>query len=264
MSATTSIRFPDGVPSTHTGKDHRPGLGRLTTVELRKMLDTRAGFWLPIAVTVMTLAVAFVASANHGGRGATLTHVLNATTKPAVYLLPVMGVLLICGEWSQRTTLTTFTLVPSRWRVIAAKLGASVIVSTVALAVCLLLTAVFATAFGHAPGGTGSLPWQVTAQTWLLLASSMIMGLAFGAAILASAPAIVAYLLLPAVWEAIVGGIHRLAGIARWLDASQTLAPLTQQAMSGTQWAHALATFTVWIGTPIVIGATRIGRGDID
>ena len=152
MSATTTLHRAGTAPSIGSGKDHRPGLGRLTAVELRKMVNTRSGFWLPIGVALLTVAVALIASANHGGRDATFTHVLHATAQPAAFLLPVMGMLLICGEWSQRTTLTTFTLVPSRWRVIGAKLGASMIVSTIALVVCLLLTVVSAAALGHAPG----------------------------------------------------------------------------------------------------------------
>ena len=35
----------------------RPGLARLTAVELRKMTDTRAGFWLQLAVVLLTVAV---------------------------------------------------------------------------------------------------------------------------------------------------------------------------------------------------------------
>ncbi|MFZ1992857.1 MAG: hypothetical protein WAU75_02015 [Solirubrobacteraceae bacterium] len=264
MSATTSIGFTGGTPSARLGRDRRPGLGRLTAVELRKMVNTRSGFWVPIGVALATLAVSLIASTNHGGRAATLTHVLHVAAFPSAFLLPVMGVLLICGEWSQRTALTTFTLVPSRWRVIGAKLGASAVVATIALAACLLSTVICVNLFGHAPGGAGSLPWTVIAQGWLYLGSGMAMGLAFGAAILLSAPAIVAYLLLPTVWDATVGGIGGLSGIARWLDSTQTLSPLTQQPMNGTQWAHALTTFAVWIGLPIVIGWARIGRGDID
>ena len=30
--------------------DRRPSMARLTKVELRKMFDTRSGFWLPICV----------------------------------------------------------------------------------------------------------------------------------------------------------------------------------------------------------------------
>ena len=36
-------------------------------------------------------------------------------------LLPVLGILLVTSEWSQRTAMVTFTLEPSRSRVIAAK-----------------------------------------------------------------------------------------------------------------------------------------------
>lgn len=264
MTATRSSLRSAEAPVPRVDTDRRPGLGRLIAVEMRKMLDTRSGFWVPIGVCVITLAVALIASANHGGRGATLSHVLHATALPSASLLPVLGVLLMCGEWSQRTALTTFTLVPNRRRVIGAKLGASAIVSTIAFAVCLLSTIACASLFGHHPGGTGSLPLTVIAQAWLYLCSGMAMGLAFGAAILLSAPAIVAYLLLPAVWDAVVGGISGLGGVARWLDSTQTLGPLAQQPLSGQQWAHAGATFVVWIGIPILIGWVRIGHGDID
>jgi ABC-2 type transport system permease protein len=241
-----------------------PSPARLVAVELRKMTNTRSGFWLPVGVALLTLAVAIIASANHHGHAATFTHVLHATVQPAGFLLPLIGVLLICSEWSQRTTLTTFTLVPSRPRVIGAKLGASVCVATIAWAVCLALTVVCAAALGHHPGGAGTLTWQVIAQSWLFLASGMVMGLAFGAAVLVSAPAIVAYLLLPTVWGAVASNINALSGVATWLDPGSSLTPFTQHAMSATEWAHALATFGVWIGIPIVIGALRIGRGDID
>lgn len=262
MSATAITM--DRRPVRRSTKDVRPGFGRLTAVELRKMVNTRSGFWVPIAVALLTLLVAIIGSTNHGGTSATFIHIFNISSRPAAFLLPVMGVLLVCGEWSQRTTLTTFTLVPSRWRVIAAKFGASVIVSTIALIVCLLLTVVFASALGHAPGGTGSLPWQVILQGWLELAAGMAVGLAFGAAVLVSAPAIVAYLLLPVVWNGIIGGIHGLDGVARWLDSGNTLNPLTLHALNGTEWAHVAATLAVWIGIPILIGWFRIGRGDID
>jgi ABC-type transport system involved in multi-copper enzyme maturation permease subunit len=228
------------------------------------MVDTRSGFWVPIAVALLTVLVAIIASTNHGGNDGTFSHVLHVASIPGAYLLPVMGVLLVCGEWSQRTTLTTFTLVPSRWRVLGAKLAASIIVSTIALAVGLLCAVVFASALGHAPGGTGSLSLTVVLQAWLFLASGMVMGLAFGAAILVSAPAIVGYLLLPVVWDGLVNNISGLQNIARWLDSSSTLGPLTEQNLSGTQWAHVAATYAVWIGIPILIGWARIGRGDID
>ena len=41
----------------------RPGLGRLTLVELRKMSDTRAGFWLLATTALLTVAAAVIAGA---------------------------------------------------------------------------------------------------------------------------------------------------------------------------------------------------------
>ena len=175
-----------------------------------------------------------------------------------------MGVLLICGEWSQRTTLTTFTLVPrplardrrqargERDRVDDRARRLPVVHVRLRQPV------------RPRPGWRRQPPLDGDRAGLAVPRLGHGHGLAFGAAILLSAPAIVAYLLLPTIWDAVVGGISGLSGIARWLDSAQTLSPLTQQPMSGTQWAHALTTFAVWIGIPIVIGWARIGRGDID
>jgi hypothetical protein len=77
------------------------------------------------------------------------------------------------------------------------------------------------------------MPIAVIAQGWIYLGAGMLMGLAFGAAFLTSAPAIVAFLLLPTIWNAIVGRVNSLAGVARWLDSAHTLAPLTTQTLNG-------------------------------
>ena len=101
--------------------ERRPGFGRLTRVELRKMLDTRSGLWSVAAVAAVTLITVIITALVKGGHDATLARLFNNSVEPAAILLPVLGVLLVCGEWSQRTTLTTFTLVPDRGRVLSAK-----------------------------------------------------------------------------------------------------------------------------------------------
>jgi hypothetical protein len=42
------------------GIHKRPGLGRLVAVELRKILETRAGFWLQVATVAITALVVTV------------------------------------------------------------------------------------------------------------------------------------------------------------------------------------------------------------
>ena len=55
MSTTT---LSANIPVNTAGVHSRPGLGRLVAVELRKMVDTRAGFWLQGAtVALMTCSV---------------------------------------------------------------------------------------------------------------------------------------------------------------------------------------------------------------
>ena len=260
MSAIAAVLTPASGP----GADRRPGLGRLTRVELRKMTDTRAGFWLPIAVAAVELITVVISVLVHHGHGATWRHVFDNSMQPASFLLPVMGILLVCGEWSQRTTLTTFTLVPDRNRVLVAKLLAAIAFAVAAFAVCLGLSALFSFALGDPAGGVGGIPGAVLGQSALYLATTMMMGIAFGAAILVSAPAIVAYLLIPTAWAALASSIGALATLDRWLDIGTTLSPLSNHAFSATGWAHAATTLALWMALPLAIGWWRVRRGDID
>ena len=180
--------------------DTRPGLGRLTAVELRKMTDTRAGFWLQLAIVVLTVLV----------------------------------VAATC----------------------------SVVLSLVALALCVVV-AVVGTAVA-APGleHTWSLPVALMGQHVVSLGTGMISGVALGAALLASAPAIVLSFVLPIGW-AIVGRLAGLDAVARWLDGTYSLAPLTEHVMSSTEWARAGTTLALWMALPLLIGLWRITRGEI-
>ena len=81
----------------------------------------------------------------------TFQSVLDVGLQPAAVLLPVLGILLVTSEWSQRTGLITFALVPVRSRVLGAKLAASLVVSVVALVVCLAVS-VIAAGEGGDPG----------------------------------------------------------------------------------------------------------------
>ncbi len=57
-------------------------------------------------------------------------------------ILPIIGILLVSSEWSQRTAVITFTLVPQRTRVLAAKVLAGVVVAIAALVVCIAAAAI--------------------------------------------------------------------------------------------------------------------------
>ena len=50
--STTTLAAPIRVNTA--GVHARPGLGRLVAVELRKIVNTRAGFWLQVATVALT------------------------------------------------------------------------------------------------------------------------------------------------------------------------------------------------------------------
>jgi ABC-type transport system involved in multi-copper enzyme maturation permease subunit len=239
------------------------GIFKLTRIELRKMTDTRSGFWLPIATAAISLLVAILTLTLRHGNFGTYSHVFANSTQPLVFLLPIMGVLLVCSEWSQHTTLITFVLTPRRWRVIAAKALACVFVSIAALVFCLIVTFVLTPIISKAPGGTGSLPLAMVGQGWVALCTRMLIGFAFGTAILASSPAVVVYLLLPTVWAALLAAIPGLDPIARWISTDQTLEPLLQHTLSATEWVHFATTVGLWVLVPLLIGAWRIRESDL-
>jgi ABC-2 type transport system permease protein len=246
MSAATIAH-----PAPALARDHaRPGLARLTAVELRKMTDTRAGFWLQLAVVLLTVAVVAVDCLWGHASDQTLRGMLSIAVAPASILLPIVGILLVTSEWSQRTGMVTFALVPRRGRVIAAKLLASIVLSLAALALC-IAAAVVGTAIA-APG---------LAHTWALPVGLLGQHVV-GAALLASAPAIVCQFALPLAW-AIAGRLAGLDTVVRWLDPTSSLAPMTEHLMDGSEWAHAGATLALWMVVPLAIGLWRIQRGEI-
>jgi hypothetical protein len=257
--STASIAVESPIVRSATA---RPSLARLTAVELRKMVDTRAGFWLQLCVLGLTITFAVLAAVLGHAADHNIRDILGAVILPAYVLLPVVGILLVTSEWTQRTTLITFTLVPRRSRVIAAKLLAGVVMAAVAFVVVLAL-ALVATAFAD-PGlpRTWSLPATMVGQEVLLLVVAMTMGFGFGAVLLSSAPAIVLSFVLPLGWSALAS-ISALTGTARWLDGGRSFAPVTEHVMSGVEWARAGTTIAVWLVLPVLVGIWRIHRSEI-
>jgi ABC-type transport system involved in multi-copper enzyme maturation permease subunit len=230
----------------------------LTTVELRKATDTRAGFWLQVATAGITLAavVLLLIVGNHHDRA--LFNVLALAVQPAGVLLPIVGILLVTSEWTQRTALITFALVPQRNRVLVAKTLAGLLIALVAMAACLALSA-FGTAVS---GGELTLSASLLGQITIYTVTQMVMGVAFGAMLQSSAPAIVLSFAAPLAIGAI-GSIHAIADPVRWLDPTRSLAPLTDGLLSATEWARAGTTLMLWLAIPLAIGAWRLARGEI-
>ena len=110
---------------------------RLVGVELRKMFDTRAGFWLMASVGIVTLLATAAVILWAPYTAITQNTFSSAIGTPLAVVLPIIAVLAVTSEYSQRTGLTTYTLVPWRGRVLGAKLVATLLVGVVAMFVAL-------------------------------------------------------------------------------------------------------------------------------
>jgi ABC-2 type transport system permease protein len=257
--STTTLTPPIRVDAT--GIHARPALGRLVAVELRKVLDTRAGFWLQAATVALTALVVIVRCAVGGAADHTFAAVLDVGIKPAAVLLPIAGILLVTSEWSQRTGMITFALVPVRSRVLGAKLIASTL-----LALAVLLVSVGMVAAGVLVASPGAGAWSGAAtligQTVVYLVGGMLTGVAFGAILLASAPAIVVLFALPIAWTGLAS-LSPFADAAPWLDTRLALGPMPQHVMGATEWAHAATALALWMALPLIAGAWRITRREV-
>ena len=98
-------------------------LSRIVAVEARKSFDTRSGFWLlaSIGITALLATVAVILWAPDSEL--TYDTFAAAIGFPMAVILPMVAILSVTSEWSQRSGLTTFTLVPHRGRVVARQGG---------------------------------------------------------------------------------------------------------------------------------------------
>src|SRR3954449_9889079 len=139
MTATTleTVRTP--APSRTTPAPIP--FSRLLKVELVKMFDTRAGMWLMVSIA----ATAVIATASvilfAPDSAMTYDNFGAAIGVPMTLLLPVMAILSVTSEYSQRSGLTTFTLVPHRGRVIRAKAVVAMTLGAVSIGVALAIGA---------------------------------------------------------------------------------------------------------------------------
>ena len=145
---------------------------------------------------------------------------------------------------------------------IGAKLLASLVVAAAAFMVSIIFALLATAIAGSDAPDAWSLPVGQLAQMGLLFAIAMVGGVAFGALLLASAPAIVAYFLAPTAWAALLS-IPALDGLAPWLDGSRSYAPMAEEVMSATEWAHAATTTALWVALPLALGIARIRRNEV-
>ena len=264
--------------SVTTAEGHRPAplssrvpLTRVTQVELRKMFNTRSGFWLIASIAIS--AVLATAGVIMWAPDDELTYSTFATAIrfPVVIILPLIAILAVTSEWSQRTGLTTFTLVPHRSRVITAKAVSSVVIAVAAMGLTFAVGAL-GNLLSAAVTGT-TLVWDVTLTQCLYyvlgMVLSLLVGFMLGVLIRSSTGAIVAYFVLTFVLPTILGLLadsqQWFHDLQPWVDIqfAQSGLFIFDQALTGEQWAHIAVTGVTWLVLPMAIGLAFVMRAEV-
>jgi hypothetical protein len=254
-------------------RDARVPTIRLVQVEMRKMLDTRAGFWLLAVIVLLTTAAIVLYAIFAPSDLRTFTGFLQVAGSPQGFLLPVLGVLLVTSEWGQRAALTTFTLVPLRQRVLVSKVLAALVVAIAVFALAVLVAALFTVLRGGPDPWSGAsaseeaLGVPVAGALWrfgLLQLIGIVQGLAFGMLFLNSAAAIVTFFILPTISSLVFTLVPQLKDAGPWLDTGTAQAVLQDgSAPSGQEWAQLLTSTLLWVVLPLAVGVWRILRSEV-
>jgi hypothetical protein len=266
MSAVTQATDAATPATVDMGQRPVP-MYRLVQVELRKMVDTRAGFWLFVSIGLASALITGGMLIFGEAQNLTFGQMFGMMNIPTGFLLPVLAILLVTSEWSQRTGLATFTLEPRRSRVVVAKLATSLIAAVAAVAIALAFGAVgnlLAEAFRDGAGGW-DMTWAGLRNSALIQFLALLQGFAFGMLIMNSAAAIVLFFVLPTVWTVIASIVPWLAEhVQAWADLTMAQGPLQSgTSPTGEEWARLAVAATIWVLAPLAVGVWRLLRSEV-
>jgi ABC-type transport system involved in multi-copper enzyme maturation permease subunit len=236
------------------------GFARLVRVEWAKGTDTRAARWLLGLVALTTAGTLAVPLLRPTTFEQSYASYLQVTAVGMTILLPVVAILMLTGEWSQRSIVTTFTQEPRRIRVLNAKLAASALLGC---AGAVFGGVVVAAGIGLAAASGRALEANLTQGVvvgyvaFVLL--NVLAAVALGALLQNSAAAIAASFALPAAF-AVLGAASPL--VSDWIDTSTTWNAVLENDWAG-QVPQIIFSLVFWVLAPLAAGIVRTVRRDV-
>ncbi len=257
-SATPRRPQPDRIP-----------FHRILNVEFTKMFNTRSGFWLMVSIVASAVLATAAVIAFAPETEQTYDTFGAAIGFPMVVILPIIAVLSVTSEWSQRSGLTTFTLVPHRGRVLGAKLTVSVLVGAASILIALGIGAL-GNLLGAAIIGIDPV-WDISVNQAGSIMLGNVLGLIFGFALgvlIRNSPgALVAYF----VFYFVLSGLTTLLAASQdwfrdaqpWVDFNFTQGTLFEGDLSGEQWANLGVSSVIWVLIPLIAGLVLVRRSEV-
>ena len=268
---TATIIAPDTIEAAPARRTVRPiPATRLVKIELRKMFNTRSGLWMLVSIGVLSVIATGAVLTFAPDREIAYGNFAAAIGFPMSVILPMIAILGVTSEWSQRSGLTTFTLVPSRGRVIGAKASATFVVGVVSMAVAFAVGAV-GNLLGSSLMGLDTV-WDIslTAAAQIVLGNlvGMAIGFTLGVVLRNSAAAIVGYFVVSLVMPGILVLLAQVRSwfedLQPWIDWNETQVALFHGATNtGKEWAMLGTTTMIWIVIPLVVGLLFLRRSEV-
>ncbi len=268
---TTTIISPDTIEAAPARRIVRPvPTTRLVKIELRKMFNTRSGFWMLVSIGVLTVIAAGAVLIFAPDSEIAYENFTQAIGFPMSLILPMIAILGVTSEWSQRSGLTTFTLVPSRGRVIGAKALATFVVGVVSVALAFTVGAA-GNLLGSMIMGLDTV-WDVSlaAAAQILLGNliGMAIGFTLGVVLRNSTAAIVGYFVVSLVMPGILVLLAQVrswfADLQPWIDWNHTQVALFENDTdTAREWAMLASTTGISIVLPLVIGLLFLRRSEV-
>lgn len=242
---------------------------RVTSVELRKMFDTRSGFWMMASIAIAAVLATAAVILWAPDEELTFSTFATAIGFPMAVILPMIAILSVTSEWSQRSGLTTFALIPHRGRVIRAKAVSAILVGVASMLLAFAIGAL-GNLVGTAIAGT-DLIWNITATdlAYIVLANvlGLLVGFMLGVLIRNSPGAIVAYfvysLLLPTLFGFLAASQQWFRDLQPWVDFNYAQSALFDGTMSGEQWANLAVAGLIWLILPLTAGLILVMRSEV-
>jgi hypothetical protein len=266
MSTITLDRGTIAVPaeSSYPAIDFGPRQGflRLVQIELRKMVDTRSGRWLLFAILALSITGLTWGLTHLPAGQVAFTDILDLALVPVDLILPVVGILAMTSEWTQRTALTTFTLSPRRIPVLFAKLIAAITLAMAMVTVVVGL-AFAATALGGVIGGDGATydhALRNITGSAMTDGLNVLMAAGFGLVAAVTAAGVLFYFIAPTAWALVAPQL--LHDKSRWLDIFATFDNLSSFQLSG-HVPQALTSAGFWIVLPLAAGLFTANRREV-
>jgi ABC-2 type transport system permease protein len=234
--------------------------GLLVRVEWEKATNTRAGRWLLVAVAASTVGVMLAPMVAPSSIDQSHTSYLSFAGLALSVLLPVVAILMMTSEWSQRTALTTFTQEPRRMRVMSAKIVVSLQLGALAAVFGGVATAI---ALGLMAASGRILEADLTAGAavsfLLYVLVNVLTGSALGALLHSSAAAIVVSFAVPMTLGTLS---FSSKAIANWFDPSTAFNWILEGEWGGNT-PQILVALLLWVASPLAAGAVRTVRRDV-